>query len=55
MTADSMEARWLALASSLGDPHDVAAQSIITATCGLGLSTESAATPFLASPGAWPP
>lgn len=41
MTAESMEARWLALASSLGDLHDVAAQSLLTATCGLGLSTEA--------------
>jgi hypothetical protein len=41
MTAESMEGRWLALASSLGDPHEVAARSVVTATCGLGLSTEA--------------
>jgi hypothetical protein len=41
MTAKSMEARWLELASTLGDPRDVAARSIVTATCGLGLSTEA--------------
>jgi hypothetical protein len=34
-----MEARWLALASSLGDLAAVAARSLVTATCGLGLST----------------
>ena len=38
-TVESMESRWLALASSLGDPSAVAVQSLVTATCGLGLST----------------
>jgi hypothetical protein len=38
-TVESMEARWLALASSLGDVTTVAARSLVTATCGLGLST----------------
>ena len=38
-TALSMEARWLTLASSLGDLTAVAARSLVTATCGLGLST----------------
>ncbi len=38
-TAESLESRWLALASLLGDPRAVAAQSFVTATCGLGLST----------------
>ncbi len=38
-TVESMEARWLALASSLGDLTTVAARSLVTATCGLGLST----------------
>ncbi|WP_406697897.1 hypothetical protein V5E97_03500 [Singulisphaera sp. Ch08] len=41
MTAESMETRWLALASLLGDPHDVAARTVVTATCGLGLSTRA--------------
>jgi hypothetical protein len=41
MTAKSMEVRWLELASTLGDPRDVAARSSVTATCGLGLSTEA--------------
>jgi hypothetical protein len=41
MTAESMEARWLALASTIGDPREVAARSVVTATCGLGLSTEA--------------
>jgi hypothetical protein len=40
-TVESMEARWLALASSLGDVTTVAARSLVTATCGLGLSTSS--------------
>jgi hypothetical protein len=40
-TIESLESRWLALASSLGDLRAVAAQSLITATCGLGLSTEA--------------
>ena len=35
----SMEARWYALASTLGSPSVAATQSLITATCGLGLST----------------
>jgi hypothetical protein len=49
-TVESMEARWLALASSLGDLTTVAAQSLVTATCGLGLSTlaETAASFTLA-------
>jgi hypothetical protein len=38
-TVKSMEARWLGLASSLGDLAAVAARSLVTATCGLGLST----------------
>ena len=38
-TVDLMEARWLALASALGDLTTVAARSLVTATCGLGLST----------------
>jgi hypothetical protein len=38
-TVASMESRWLALAVSLGDPSAVASQSLVTATCGLGLST----------------
>jgi hypothetical protein len=38
-TALSMEARWLALASSLGDLTTVATRSLVTATCGHGLST----------------
>jgi hypothetical protein len=40
-TVASLHSRWLALASSLGDPRMVAAQSLVTATCGLGLSTEA--------------
>ena len=49
-TVESMEARWLALASSLGDLSTVAARSLVTATCGLGLSTlaETAASFTLA-------
>ena len=49
-TVESMEARWLALAFSLGDLTTVAAQSLVTATCGLGLSTlaETAASFTLA-------
>ena len=38
-TLESMEARWLALTSSLGDLATIAARSLVTATCGLGLST----------------
>ena len=38
-TVESMEARWLALASSLGDLSTVAGRTLVTATCGLGLST----------------
>ncbi|APW63389.1 hypothetical protein [Paludisphaera borealis] len=41
MTVESMESRWLALASLLGDPAAVVSQSLVTATCGLGLSSTS--------------
>jgi hypothetical protein len=41
VTVESLRSRWLALASLLGDPPAVAAQSLVTATCGLGLSTEA--------------
>jgi hypothetical protein len=39
-TVESLHSRWFALASLLGDPRTVAARSLVTATCGLGLSTE---------------
>ena len=42
-TVESMEARWYALASMLGPPSVVATQSLVTATCGLGLSTPAEA------------
>jgi hypothetical protein len=38
-TVESMEAIWTPLASSLGDLTTIAARSLVTATCGLGLST----------------
>jgi hypothetical protein len=38
-TVESLGARWLALAGSFGDPRAVAAQTLVTATCGLGLAT----------------
>lgn len=38
-TPESMESRWLAVASSIGDPTAVAERTLITATCGLGLSS----------------
>lgn len=39
VTLETMRSRWLELASTLGDPLEVAAKTIVTATCGLGLST----------------
>jgi hypothetical protein len=42
-TVESMEARWYALASILGLPSVLATQSLVTATCGLGLSTPAEA------------
>ena len=49
-TVESMEAIWTPLASSLGDLTTIAARSLVTATCGLGLSTptETAASFTLA-------
>jgi hypothetical protein len=41
VTVESLHSRWLALASLLGDPRAVAAHSLVTATCGFGLSTEA--------------
>jgi hypothetical protein len=40
-TVESLHSRWLALASLPGDPRTVAAHSLVTATCGFGLSTEA--------------
>ena len=40
-TVELLESRWLELAALLGEPREVAAHTFVTATCGLGLSTES--------------
>jgi hypothetical protein len=42
-TIESMKHRWLALASLLENPSAVAGRSLVTATCGLGLSTPAEA------------
>jgi hypothetical protein len=49
-TVESMKHRWLALASVLENPSAIAGRSLVTATCGLGLSTltEAAASFTLA-------
>jgi hypothetical protein len=42
-TFESMRHRWLALASVLENPSALAGRSLVTATCGLGLSTPAEA------------
>lgn len=44
MSVKAIEARWLELTSSIGPPSVLAASSLITATCGLGLSSPRQAT-----------